>query len=345
MARMVYGDGYGDIANRELAMDAARDTRYFQSLAANRAAQAMRLQAAQSQAGNQLSWEQLLAQAALSSRNRDDDITQRNFTNRLRLADIDRSIAGDTRHQSNILEDLALRRRGMDLQYGPEQRSDRALGRFEKLAPSLADDPAITEESLATMRPDLTPDDLSVAQAMFRSNRRKLMEDEAERANATAMANRQILTEQRAAYSDYALPKINREETAAMGQGTRWPINPKRWSWFGGSKASPEDVERYKASIGGGIQAGEFDVGGLEPLPPSDAADIFREVSKNRRLAPSAYDEQAGRFEFAPRFTTPQTNTAAAALQPRATIIKYDPRSGRPIAYDAVTKQAIGYAD
>jgi hypothetical protein len=45
----VYGDGYGDVAGRELQMDSARDNRFFQSLAANRAAQAQAMQAAQMQ--------------------------------------------------------------------------------------------------------------------------------------------------------------------------------------------------------------------------------------------------------------------------------------------------------
>lgn len=38
------------------------------------------------------------------------------------------------------------------------------------------------------------------------------------------------------------------------------------------------------------------------------------------------------------------TGTGTNAVPPRP-IIKYDPRSGRPIAYDPVTKQPLGYAD
>lgn len=330
--RFVYGDGFGDVANREMGMDAARDSRYFNSLSANRAAQALALQQAQAEAGNALSWEQLLQHAAIAAQGRNDDLTQRDFSNRLRQAEFDQGVTSSAQHQANVEADLALRKHGIDLQYGPEQRSDRALGRFEKLAPSLADDPSINEASIATLRPDLTADDLSVAQAMFRSHRRKLMEDEAERANATEMANKQLLAEQRGAYAGEVGPKIT---TATIPRAAST-------SWFG--DARPKDVEPYKAKVMANIMAGEFDDGGFPPLPPSDAAEIFREVSKNRRMAPSAYDEQAGRFQFTPRFT-PQTNTAATAVQPRATIIKYDPRSGRPIAYDAVTKQAIGYAD
>lgn len=49
---MVYGDSYGDIANRQLAMDQARDARYFQSLAANRALAAMAQQQQQASMDN-----------------------------------------------------------------------------------------------------------------------------------------------------------------------------------------------------------------------------------------------------------------------------------------------------
>lgn len=53
MPRFIYGDSYGDVANRQLAYDQARDQRIFQSLAANRAAAALRQQAAQAAADNE----------------------------------------------------------------------------------------------------------------------------------------------------------------------------------------------------------------------------------------------------------------------------------------------------
>lgn len=269
-------------------MDAARDSRLFNSLQANRAAQAQRQQQFRDEAGVKLDWQRLLTNAALAAQNRNDDLSQREFVNRLGLARFNQDVAGAGQHQSNTLADLALRRRAQDLQFGPEQQSDRALGRFATLAPSFADDPSITEESIGALRPDLTPDDLAVAKAMFRTNRRKLMEDEAERANATEMANRQILTEQREGYADKLLPTIT-QETVPDWAST---------SWFG--KARKGDVEPFRAKILAEIMS---DTGKFPALPPSDAAAIFREVSRNRKMEPSPYDEEAGRFQFTPRFS------------------------------------------
>lgn len=70
---MVYGDSYGDVANRELAMDQARDSRYFQSLAANRAAEQIEMQARQAEAANRLA----AVQAAMNQRRYLEEMAQR----------------------------------------------------------------------------------------------------------------------------------------------------------------------------------------------------------------------------------------------------------------------------
>lgn len=54
MPQFIYGNDYGDVANRELATDSARDSRIFQSLAAQRAVDQMAQQQQQQEIANAL---------------------------------------------------------------------------------------------------------------------------------------------------------------------------------------------------------------------------------------------------------------------------------------------------
>jgi len=308
--RFIYGSDYSDVANRELATDSARDSRYFNSLASNRAAQAQRQQQDRDAAATQLDWQRLLANAAIAAQSRNDELDQRAFSNQLGLARFNQDVAGSGRNQSNVLAELALRKREQDLRYGPDHQSEVALGKFEKLAPYLADNPAITEDTIASLRPDLNPSDLPVAKAIFSANRRDVMNQDTERGNVTDTTNARIANIQRGALATEMGPTIT-QDTVPPGAGSRGWYNPARWF---GSRATPEDAAAYRAKVLANIMAGEFDPD-LQPMPAKEASQVFRDVNRNQALAMSPYDAESGRFQFTPRFSAAPSAQLPAIVQ------------------------------
>lgn len=332
--RFIYGNDYGDVAGRELATDAARDSRYFNSLSANRAAQQLQQQQDQAAASNRLSWEQLLAQAAQNASHRDDTLAQRGFENTLSLDALKRNLVNDQAQRDYQNQKLALDTRQVDFQTSPDQVDRRQLADVVPLLQSGSLGDISPDEAVATL--GLRPGGKAarIASLMQGEHLTGMGEQDAESKSAAAMINA-ALAENERQRREAAITKAQ----AAVPGAAPW-YNP-----FGRSAKNVETDKAYAAmDYTGNPDTGEGPTLTPPPLARDDRMKIIGSVARNANLMSRLNFGDEGEVTPVLRLKPAKTNDVSVA-KPRATIIKYDPRSGRPIAYDAVTKQPIGYAD
>lgn len=134
MPGFVYGDSYGDVANRELAMDSARDQRFFQSLAARRAFDQALAQRQQEDFRNQLGILSMLAQQRQNSESL-------NFNRATRAEDTQRDFLKSLLQNKQFYDSLASNERVAGLRLGgtAARDADREADRDYSEASGLAE--------------------------------------------------------------------------------------------------------------------------------------------------------------------------------------------------------------
>lgn len=292
MPRYIYGEGYGDIGNRELATDAARDSRFFNTLNANQRAQQIADAEDQAAASQQMQWSSLLANIAAQHR-QEARAGQAHDFDLFKLQNANRQFQQQLQ---------------LEAQRIAASQGDRKAQEFM----ALIGQGAITPGQADELYPGLPEGTRDVGKAVYGNFAAENSAEATANDNAAQNAN-QLLRMER-------LKKANNEAMA------KFPTS-KSFLGFGGRTA--EEQKALMAPIVADVEAGRQPLPFLDPLEFKTFVDaLFKNRGLQNRVA---VDEERQAFMPAPtqrRFMMPQSAppvnpqpTAAPTPSPAATTI------------------------
>lgn len=282
--KFVYGDSYGDVANRELAMDSARDSRFFRSLDARNALAQMAQQQAQQEAANRFQMMQFLA--------RQREAQEATRYNRFQDQQMQQARLSDQGGQNRrFYDELALKKQIADMQHGNAGADQDYNEAYQAITEG-----ALTPEQLPQAFPTIPPNQRNRLATYF-SNLANQEQQEIEFGQDDA----NLLNEQIARKRLQEGIRKATEEAKASKKGFNF-------------SPSEADIDANLATAIQALKAGT----GLKnvPLPENVIPEFLEMLVKNRRLSESVkWNPKEERFEARPiprRFNRSTTPTPVA---------------------------------